>query len=52
LYSKNITTFIDNLLSKEENELRLEDDIVAATLITKEGQLVNEKAKAWIGGTK
>jgi hypothetical protein len=30
----------------------LDDDIVKATLITKEGQITNEKASAWIGGQK
>jgi NAD(P) transhydrogenase subunit alpha len=52
LYSKNMTTFVENLFAKESFELRLDDDIVAATLITKEGQLTNEKASAWIGGQK
>jgi len=52
LYSKNMTTFVENLFAKESFELRLDDDIVKATLITKEGQLTNEKASAWIGGQK
>jgi NAD(P) transhydrogenase subunit alpha len=51
LYSKNMTTFLNNLLSKEEKTIQWDDDIVAATVVTKEGQIPNERTRSWIGGT-
>lgn len=52
LYSKNMTTFVDNLLDKGSFTLRRDDDIVAATMITENGQITNERASQWIGGSK
>ncbi len=53
LYSKNITTFLENLFDKESFAVRAEDDIVSATMITKDGQLTHVKAREWItGGTQ
>lgn len=51
LYSKNITTFLNNLLSKEDKTIQWDDDIVTATVVTKEGQIPNERTRSWIGGT-
>jgi NAD(P) transhydrogenase subunit alpha len=51
LYSKNITTFLDNLWTKgEEKTINREDDIVQGTLVTFGGELVNPRATEWIGG--
>ncbi len=50
LYSKNITTFLNNLFNKEEATINFEDDIVVATALTHQGALVSEKVKAIIGG--
>jgi NAD(P) transhydrogenase subunit alpha len=53
LYSKNMATFIENLFDKESKAIRYDDDIVAATMISKAGSLTHEKATQWIqGGTK
>jgi H+-translocating NAD(P) transhydrogenase subunit alpha len=53
LYSKNMATFIENLFDKESQAIRFDDDIVAATMISKEGSLTHDKATQWIqGGTK
>ncbi|MFH5881087.1 Re/Si-specific NAD(P)(+) transhydrogenase subunit alpha [Liberiplasma polymorphum] len=49
LYSKNIQSFIDNMFTKELT-INFEDDIVSATLVTKEGAIVHPNAKEWIGG--
>ena len=50
LYSKNISTFLLNLLNKEKQlVVNKEDDIVAATLITHQGKPGNEKNAAALG---
>jgi NAD(P) transhydrogenase subunit alpha len=49
LYSKNIVTFIDNLLEKETHALRMDDDIVLATLVTHEGKIPQERVQTWMG---
>lgn len=52
LYSKNIVNFLENFLKKTEQGFvpQWEDDIVKATLITHQGQLVHPQAKTWIKG--
>jgi hypothetical protein len=41
------------LFDKESQAIRFDDDIVAATMISKEGSLTHDKATQWIqGGTK
>lgn len=54
LYSKNIMNFLDNLIKKtpEGFVLQWQDDLVQATLLTHEGQLVHPQAKPWIKGEK
>jgi NAD(P) transhydrogenase subunit alpha len=53
LYSKNMATFIENLFDKDSKAIRFDDDIVAATMISKAGSLTHEKATQWIqGGAK
>lgn len=49
LYSKNIVTFIDNLLDKETQEIRITDDIVSETLVTFEGKIPQDRVKSWMG---
>lgn len=50
LYSKNITTFLDNLWKKDEkDEIDFEDDIVEATLITKAGKPGSPRIESLIG---
>jgi NAD(P) transhydrogenase subunit alpha len=52
LYSKNIISFLDNLIKKKNEEffIQWEDDIVQATLLTKDGQVVHPQAKLWLQG--
>lgn len=39
LYAKNLLTFLSLMLTKEGFSLNLEDDLLAATLITHQGAL-------------
>jgi NAD/NADP transhydrogenase alpha subunit len=50
LYSKNMVTFIDNLIKTTSDgfQIQWQDDIVQATLLTKEGQLVHPQATQWL----
>ncbi|MDI6453764.1 Re/Si-specific NAD(P)(+) transhydrogenase subunit alpha [Peloplasma aerotolerans] len=51
LYSKNITTFLNNLWDKKElGKINWEDDIVLATVVTHQKEIPNEKTRSWIGG--
>jgi NAD(P) transhydrogenase subunit alpha len=53
LYSKNITTFLNNLWKKNElGIINWSDDIVSATVVTKDQEIPNERTKTWIGGSK
>jgi len=50
LYSKNITSFLSNLWVKNEiGTINWEDDIVNATVITKDKEIPNERTRSWIG---
>ncbi len=48
LYSKNITTFLENLWNKERTSIQEDDDIIQATWVVKDGKIINEK----IGGKR
>ncbi len=50
LYSKNITSFLNNLFEKESQKMAWDDDIVSATAVIKDGAFANEKIKANLGG--
>jgi H+-translocating NAD(P) transhydrogenase subunit alpha len=51
LYSKNITTFLQNLWQKKEiGTINWEDDIVLATVVTHNKEIPNVKIREWIGG--
>ncbi|MEE8440570.1 MAG: Re/Si-specific NAD(P)(+) transhydrogenase subunit alpha [Spirochaetia bacterium] len=49
LYSKNITTFLLSLISDGRLKLDIEDEIVAATLVTREGTVPNVDLKERLG---
>jgi len=50
LYSKNITTFLLNLVNKEKQlVIDPQDDIVAATLLTHQGKPGSEKLATVLG---
>jgi NAD(P) transhydrogenase subunit alpha len=51
LYSKNITTYLLNLLT-EDNAINLDDDIVKATVVTHKGTIPNARVASMIGGNK
>ncbi|MCO5044127.1 MAG: Re/Si-specific NAD(P)(+) transhydrogenase subunit alpha [Kiritimatiellae bacterium] len=44
MFSSNLTNFIEHFWNKEQKafELRLEDDIIKGSLVTREGKIVNE----------
>ncbi len=44
MFSSNLTNFIEHFWSKEQKafELRLDDDIIKGSLVTREGKIVNE----------
>lgn len=46
LYSKNMTSFLALLLSDGELSLNTEDEIVGATLVLRDGELVNDALRA------
>ena len=50
MYSKNITTFLNHLVSDGELKLDFEDEITAATCITHQGKIVHEATRASIEG--
>jgi NAD(P) transhydrogenase subunit alpha len=44
MFAKNITTFLFNMLNKEgELELNMEDEIIAESMITRDGKIVNQR---------
>lgn len=51
MYSRNIVTFLGHLVSDEGSmTLDVEDEITAATLITKDGELVHPRVKSLLDG--
>ena len=46
MYAKNIATFFKNLFNKEgEFDLNLDDEVIAETLITRDGKIVNKRVQ-------
>ncbi len=45
LYAKNLVTFLDHLLEDGQLKIDLEDEITSGTLITHEGEVVNERIR-------
>jgi len=45
MYAKNITSFLDLLVKEGEININLEDEIIRATLVTHDGDVVNSKIK-------
>ncbi len=50
LYSKNITTFLFSMLKEGELLIDTEDEIVAATLVTRDGSFATEELAQRLGG--
>jgi NAD(P) transhydrogenase subunit alpha len=51
LYSKNITTFLMSMLKDGELLIDTEDEIIAATLVTRDGSYGNEELAQRLGGS-
>ena len=52
LYSKNITSFLQNLWIKNElGKINWDDDIVLATVVTRNNEIPNERIRSMIGGS-
>lgn len=49
MYGKNITTFLLNMSKEGALDLNLEDEIVADTLITRDGEIVNNRIREQLG---
>lgn len=49
LYSKNITTFLLSMVTDGEITIDLEDEVIAATLVTRDGQVPNAETKERLG---
>ena len=47
MYSRNVTAFLLNLVKKGQLEINLEDEIIRDTLLTRDGQIVNERVKSF-----
>jgi NAD(P) transhydrogenase subunit alpha len=48
MYSKNIVTFLNLLVKEGKLNLDMEDEIIRDTLVTKDGQVVNQRVKELI----
>jgi len=49
LYSKNLTSFLQNLIKEGEIHLNQEDPIIADTLLTHQGEIVNSRLRERLG---
>jgi NAD(P) transhydrogenase subunit alpha len=49
MYAKNLTTFLFNLLKGEDGAMDMEDEIVAESLVTQNGEIVNTRVREAYG---
>ena len=49
MYAKNIATFLLNMTKDGQLDLDLSDEIIADTLVTKDGELFNERMRSIVG---
>jgi len=49
MYARNVTTFIQNLVKKGEINLNMEDEIIAETMVTRDGDVVNARVREILG---
>jgi NAD(P) transhydrogenase subunit alpha len=52
MYSKNILTFFQSLLKDGRITINLEDEVCRDTLVTRDGQVVNERVKTLVAAAK
>jgi H+-translocating NAD(P) transhydrogenase subunit alpha len=50
LYSRNVTSFLSLLIKDGELSINLEDDVVGPSCVTHDGQIVNQRVAAALGG--
>jgi len=50
MYGKNITTFLLNLVKEGEAQLDADDEIIRETMVTRNGEVVNERVKGLLPG--
>ncbi len=50
MFSRNIVTFVQNLLSEGSLEIDLQDEIVAGSLVAREGEVVHPALREKLGG--
>lgn len=49
MYSRNVTTFLQNMLKDGELNINMEDEIIRDTLITRDGDVVNARVREILG---
>ena len=49
MYAKNITAFLSHIVKEDQLHFDLEDEIVAATLVTHEGEVVHPQVRQLLG---
>jgi NAD(P) transhydrogenase subunit alpha len=49
MYARNVTTFLQNLVKEGEVNINMEDEIIADTLITRDGDVVNGRVREALG---
>ncbi len=52
MYARNITSFLGGLVKDGEININLEDEVLSGTLLTREGQVVNERVKELLGSSQ
>jgi NAD(P) transhydrogenase subunit alpha len=51
MYAKNITTFLLSMIKEGKLELNMEDEIVAGSLVTRDGEVANDRVREAMGLT-
>jgi NAD(P) transhydrogenase subunit alpha len=49
MYARNVQTFIQNMVKEGEININMEDEIIADTLITRDGDVVNARVREVLG---
>jgi NAD(P) transhydrogenase subunit alpha len=49
MYARNVTTFIQNMVKQGEINLNMEDEIIAETMVTRDGDVVSARVREILG---
>jgi NAD(P) transhydrogenase subunit alpha len=49
MYARNVTTFLQNLVKDGQLRINLDDQIIRDTLLTHEGEVVNQRVRDLLG---